>query len=553
LQRSSTHSRAIWDANRKSVAAVPEDSRRAATGKPVNGADRDMSPPHSLDAEQAVLGGLLLGAPWLEDLVPEDFYLPVNQTVAKAMTTLAAQGKPIQLITMEEQLQQMGELQNIGGLAYLGTLARDATIAGVEAAAEIVRDHAVRREAIKLVQAVDRMVADQKLQPAAAIIDRILRTGERLNARLRPHALEAEPLNQEPVSAWSTQPLPAARDWVISRLIPGRRVTTLLANGGLGKSTVAVQVGVHVSLNLHLFGLEVSGGRVLGIFCEDETEELQRRVRAACAAERVELEQVDQFVAISREGQDNLLCTFEHDQIVFTPFYRQVEATLAAFRPRLVILDTLADLFAGDLMSTVHVRQFIKFALGGLCVRHDCAVLLIAHPSASGMNSGDGGGFSTAWNNAVRSRLYLRYPTGTDPEAIANRRVLEVRKANYGPSGVSVPLLWQAGAFIVDPEPIEEATGQKPPRAAVRADTRMSLAVMEHFGDPAASSQVVTFRTIFEAMQKHGLIAKGGDYETDRKPLQRTLKQLVADGLIIDSKVPRGYRMAPQATQPAPE
>jgi RecA-family ATPase len=70
-----------------------------------------------------------------------------------------------------------------------------------------------------------------------------------------------------------------------------------------------------------------------------------------------------------------------------------------------------------------------------MCLRHETAVLLLAHPSASAMASGDGGGFSTAWNNSVRSRLYLRRPKSEDAEAIADRRVLEVRKANYGPSG----------------------------------------------------------------------------------------------------------------------
>jgi hypothetical protein len=191
------------------------------------------------------------------------------------------------------------------------------------------------------------------------------------------------------------------------------------------------------------------------------------------------------------------------------------------------------------------VRQFIKVALGGLCQRHGSAILLLAHPSASAIASGDGGGFSTAWNNSVRSRLYLRRPKSDDTEAIADRRVLEVRKANYGPSGGMVSLLYQKGRFILDPEPIDEVA--KPLRTA-KTDTRLSLAVMAYFNAKAATGHVVAFRPIFEALQTSGDIPRGS-YETGRKPLQRTLKDLVGAGLLSNSKVPRGYRIPSESGQ----
>ncbi len=60
-------------------------------------------------------------------------------------------------------------------------------------------------------------------------------------------------------------------------------------------------------------------------------------------------------------------------------------------------------------------------------------------------------------------------------------------------------------------------------------DTRLSIAVMDHFKATAASGQVVTFGHIFEALQKAGDIP-AGDYQTVRKPVQRSLKNLVAGG-----------------------
>jgi RecA-family ATPase len=355
-----------------------------------------------------------------------------------------------------------------------------------------------------------------------------------------PSAEPVSPLEIPPASSWAAEPAPAPRDWVIDGLIPAGRVTSFLGDGGTGKTTIAVQIGVHTAMSRRLYGLEVRGGPVLGIFCEDELDEIKRRTRAACEAESIALESLDQVHFESRDGHDNLLCTFDHDHIVLTPFYERLEATVESIRARLVMLDTAADLFAGDFMSTPHVRQFLKVALGGLCVRYGCAILLLAHPSASGMANGGGGGFSTAWNNSVRSRLYLRRPKSEDdPESAKDRRVLELKKANYGPDGSTVPLIFSRGVFVPDDNPIIDGAG---PIAKAKPVTRLALAAMAHFRERARAGQVVSFKAIFEPLQASGVIERG-NYETVRKPLQRTLKQLVDEGLLRQSDVPRGYRL----------
>jgi hypothetical protein len=371
---------------------------------------------------------------------------------------------------------------------------------------------------------------DADLLPAAR---RVLASRAALEGPPTPAVLELEPVAQ-----WAARPAPALRDWIIEGLVPARRPTSFLADGGLGKTTIAVQIGVHVAVERALYGLAVAGGPVLGIFCEDEAEELHRRVIAACAAEALDLADVTRFVAMCRDGEDNVLCTFENERMVPTPFYRQLDATVARFRPRLLILDTLLDVFAGDLLNPVHARQFVRQALGGLCARHGCAVLLIAHPSMSGMSSGDGSGFSTAWHNAVRSRLYLRRPKTADPDAAQDRRVLEVRKSNYGPSGVAVPLVWLAGAFIPDPDPIEEGTAKAP-----RVDTGLAIAARDYFLTTAAGGTVVSFGAAFDALKTAGALPDGKP-DTVRKALSRALAELVKAGTLAQSKVPRGYRLA---------
>jgi RecA-family ATPase len=253
---------------------------------------------------------------------------------------------------------------------------------------------------------------------------------------------------------------------------------------------------------------------VLGLFCEDEEEELDRRVRAACAAENIELENVDDFIALSRDGDNNVLCTFDHDLIVPTRLYQQLETTVALMRPRLLILDVLSDIFAGDMMSPTHVRQFIRTALGGLSKRHDCGVLLVAHPSQTGMTTGEGSGFSTAWNNAVRSRLYRRYPKTDDVEEKIKRRVLEVKKSNYASAGVAMPLAWQpgelghTGVFVPDDDPIDESSQFKPNKQP-KTNTRLAIAANDYFRIHAGNGSVVAFATLFDALQKIGAIEQG--------------------------------------------
>ena len=95
-------------------------------------------PPHSVEAEQAVIGGLLIDTQaWdqVGDLITaEDFYRPDHQLIFGALAELIAHGKPADVVTASGQLERSGRLEDAGGLGYLGTLARDTpTAANVRA------------------------------------------------------------------------------------------------------------------------------------------------------------------------------------------------------------------------------------------------------------------------------------------------------------------------------------------------------------------------------------------------------------------------------------
>ncbi len=112
-------------------------------------------PPHSIDAEQSLLGGLMLDSEiWTdvaERVLEDDFYRKEHRLLYKAMTDLAAHDTPSDVVTVAEWLDNNNELNNAGGLAYVASLAENTpTAANAIAYAEIVRERSVLRQMIKI-------------------------------------------------------------------------------------------------------------------------------------------------------------------------------------------------------------------------------------------------------------------------------------------------------------------------------------------------------------------------------------------------------------------
>lgn len=110
-------------------------------------------PPHSVEAEQSVLGGLMLEAnAWdaIADIVSApDFYRADHRLIFEAAASVATAGQPIDVVTVSEHLERNARLEDAGGLAYLGTLARDTPSASnIRAYAEIVRERSLLRHLI---------------------------------------------------------------------------------------------------------------------------------------------------------------------------------------------------------------------------------------------------------------------------------------------------------------------------------------------------------------------------------------------------------------------
>lgn len=135
------------------------------------------TPPHSVEAEQAVLGGLLLDpAAWdnvADVLNAEDFYRPDHKLIFQSIAALSGGGKPSDVVTVVGELDRLGELEKAGGLAYLGSLARDTpTAANVRAYADIVRERSVLRQLIHAGAEIASSVFSNEGETARELVDK---------------------------------------------------------------------------------------------------------------------------------------------------------------------------------------------------------------------------------------------------------------------------------------------------------------------------------------------------------------------------------------------
>lgn len=242
------------------------------------------------------------------------------------------------------------------------------------------------------------------------------------------------------------------RAWHVEDMIPSRSVTLLNGDGGTGKSLIALQLAVATVLGTNWIGRTTERGACIFITAEDDFDEVHRRLADIAADENITLSQLSGLSILSLAGEDALLAVLDARKSIIKPthLYRELETYIRNKRPILVVLDTLADLFGGEENQRAQARQFIGL-LRGLALHGDTTILLLAHPSLSGMASGSGTSGSTAWNNSVRSRLYFERVKGGDgTEDDPDARVLKTMKANYGRTGDEIRLRWRRGVFTTE-------------------------------------------------------------------------------------------------------
>ena len=138
--------------------------------------DEVRTPPHSVEAEQAVLGGLMLDSnAWdaVADIIAaSDFYRRDHRLIFEAIVEVAEIRGSCDAVTISEHLERKGRLEEIGGLAYLGTIARDTpSAANVRAYATIIRERSTLRQLVTAGNEIAAAATDGRGRAASELVD----------------------------------------------------------------------------------------------------------------------------------------------------------------------------------------------------------------------------------------------------------------------------------------------------------------------------------------------------------------------------------------------
>ncbi len=238
-------------------------------------------PPHSVDAEESVLGAVLLSGDAanvaLETLHAEDFYRPAHQQIFEIIRLLFDSNEPIDAVTVSEGLRRDGSLDRMGGIDFLTNLIDSVpSTSNVEYYAGIVEEHSLRRRLMRVGGDIG-VIASQMTAPIAEVVDRaeqaVFAVAERqvgdglqvIDELLGPAIEKAEELQRSgsTVTGIST----GFRD--LDRKLAGLHPTNLIiiaARPGMGKTALALNMSQNVALNgntVAIFSLEMSREEVV--------------------------------------------------------------------------------------------------------------------------------------------------------------------------------------------------------------------------------------------------------------------------------------------------
>lgn len=249
------------------MSAIPETPARDAP------ADRDVAslrlPPHSVEAEQSVLGGLLLdnGAfDRVADLLREqDFYRYDHRLIWQQIARLIERSQPADVVTVFESLQSGGKADEAGGLQYLNALARETpSAANIRRYAEIVRDRAILRRLISTSDEIattalnpqgreTRQILDEAesrifqisqegargsvgFQPLQDLLGRVVERVDQLYSQANPSDVTGVPTGFTDLDRFT------------SGLQPGDLIV-VAGRPSMGKTAIALNIGEHVAID----------------------------------------------------------------------------------------------------------------------------------------------------------------------------------------------------------------------------------------------------------------------------------------------------------------
>jgi energy-coupling factor transporter ATP-binding protein EcfA2 len=254
--------------------------------------------PHSVEAEQSVLGSLLIDpTAWTricDVVVRDDFYRGDHRLIFGAIAALAGDGKPADTLTVGEYLDRSGHREESGGLAYLGTIARDTpTAENVRQYAEIVRERSIERQAIKTAESLASSIASRE-RPIGDVMADAERQFTRLRSQTSGETAVTDIVRASDVELEQTQ-------WLWPYWLASGELHIIAGAPGTGKTTIALTLAAIVSRG----GLWPDGSRCLkaaNALIWSGEDNISRTLAPRLKAAGADLERVHIVRAVHEEG-----------------------------------------------------------------------------------------------------------------------------------------------------------------------------------------------------------------------------------------------------------
>jgi putative DNA primase/helicase len=328
-------------------------------------------PPHSIEAEQSVLGGLMLdNGAWVriaDYLCEADFYRTEHKLIFRAMTALSKRSQPFDVITLAEALKDINELENAGGEVYLFELAKNIpSVANIEAYSNIVAERSKLRKLVQSAEDIKNAAFagnfDTVSQQIPNILTSLASISSEKGAAVYRYASDIEP---KPIN------------WLWPNHIAKGKTSMIVGDPDLGKSQLTVSLAAIVSTggSWPISNEKSQQGKVIILSAEDDAEDtIVPRLKAAGA----ELSNIIILDGISNDFDEQGNAILRHFN--FTKDLTYLNNLLTKNEDvALVLIDPITSyLGSTDAHKNADIRGVLA-PIAKMAERHNVAIICISH------------------------------------------------------------------------------------------------------------------------------------------------------------------------------
>jgi RecA-family ATPase len=261
---------------------------------------------------------------------------------------------------------------------------------------------------------------------------------------------ELPPLPFIDMSNWDNEPVPEQK-WAVFDRIPLGQTALFTGEGGYGKSTILEHLCAAHALGRDWLGSLPEPGPAIFLEAEDGEKPIHRRLAAIARLYGVTFQEMIEggLHLVSLFGEDTVLAGVSRSgKIEPTPRYAQLLQAAGDIKPKMIGIASSANVFAGSENDRTQTQQFVNLLNRIAMVAHG-SIVLISHPSITGIKTDSGLSGTTQWHNAVRARFYLKAVNPEpDEQPDDDLRELIFKKNQYGRKSAAIVLRYRDGLFL---------------------------------------------------------------------------------------------------------